>query len=331
MENNEFSSPAQLMEMVNSFRMSRIILTADELAIFDTIGAGGTSADSTATLRKTDPRATGRLMNALVSMGLLKKSGNLFFNTAFSGKFMVKSSPDYLGGLSLSNQTWKTWSTLTDAMRKGSTLIMETPINERADGWKEAFIAAMHARGARQAAETATALDLPATGRMLDVGGGSGTFAYAMIRKNPAIRATIFDLPNILPITEKYIRASGVSDKVDTLAGDYLRDSFGGPYDLVLMSAIIHINSPEENRLLLAKGATALNAGGQLVVIDHVMNDDRTEPLAGTVFALNMLVGTLRGDTYTQKEITGWMEEAGLTGIHLRNTPSGVQMMVGRK
>ncbi len=97
------------------------------------------------------------------------------------------------------------------------------------------------------------------------------------------------------------------------------------------MSAIIHINSPEENRLLLAKGATALNAGGQLVVIDHVMNDDRTEPLAGTVFALNMLVGTLRGDTYTQKEITGWMEEAGLTGIHLRNTPSGVQMMVGRK
>jgi SAM-dependent methyltransferase len=329
MENKETASPERLMQIVNAFRTSRIILTANELGVFDPLQGGGNTSAGVAEHLGTDPRGTDRLLNALVAAGLLEKKGSTFCNTAFSEQFLVKSSPFYLGGLDLSNQTWKTWSTLTEAVRRGTTVAMDRPINERNDEWRRSFIAAMHARAGQQARETADALDLSATRSVLDVGGGSGAFAYAMIRKNPAIRATILDLPNIIPLTLEYIAKSGFAGQVDTLTGDYLADDFGNGYDLVMMSAIIHINSPDENRLLLRKGAEALNPGGQLVVLDHIMNGDRTEPAVGAIFALNMLVGTFHGDTYTEKEIGSWMQEAGLNGITLKETQSGTQLMTG--
>jgi hypothetical protein len=97
------------------------------------------------------------------------------------------------------------------------------------------------------------------------------------------------------------------------------------------MSAIIHINNPEENQRLIAAGVRALAVGGQLVILDHVMNEERTEPPVGAMFALNMLVGTDHGDTYTDSEIRSWMKEAGLTEISLQTTPSGISLMSGKK
>ena len=331
MKKQEITSPALLMEMANAFRLSRIILTANELGIFDMLAHDANSSDWVAAQLQTHPRATDRLLNALVAVGLLHKHEDLFNNTDFSAKFLVKASPAYLGGLSLSNQTWKTWSTLTDVMYKGTSIVMESSINERTNEWRESFIAAMHTRAGQQAIEAASVLDLSATRKMLDVGGGSGAFSYAMIRQNPSITATIFDLPNIIPLTRKYIQSSGFEGQLDTNTGDYLVDDFGSGYDLVFMSAIIHINSPEENLLLIRKGTEALNVGGQFVILDHIMNDDRTEPSVGAVFALNMLVGTVHGDTYTENEISSWMRDAGLTDIVCKETPSGNQLMVGKK
>ena len=204
-------------------------------------------------------------------------------------------------------------------------------INDRGEAWLESFIAAMHGRGVAQGRELAALLDLSATKRTLDVGGGSGAFTFGFIEKNPAIEGVIFDLPNVTPITRKYIEKAGLTAKVTTTDGDYHITEFGSGFDLVLMSAIIHINNAEENAALITKGADALNPGGQLVIMDHVMNDERTEPFGGAVFALNMLVGTKHGDTFTEREIGGWMRDAGLRNIRLIVAESGMQMMVGVK
>ena len=143
------------------------------------------------------------------------------------------------------------------------------------------------------------------------------------------MKATVFDLPNVINLTKKYIEAEGFTGQVDTVTGDYLKDELGSSYDLVLLSAIIHSNSPEENKLLFEKCAKALNPGGQLVVLDHVMSEDRTEPLTGALFALNMLVGTPEGDTYTEAEIKSWMKEARLSNITRKSTDIGNDMMIG--
>jgi SAM-dependent methyltransferase len=270
-------------------------------------------------------------LNALVAIGLVKKQDDIFRNTDFTAEFLVKNSPAYLGGLGLSNQTWNTWSTLSEAVGKGTTIAMNAPINDRAEEWRDSFIRAMHFRAGQQAIEIASVLDLGTARRILDVGGGSGAFAFGMIRRNPAITATIFDLPNITPITSRYVQSSGLAGKVQVVNGDYLVDDLGNGFDLVFMSAIIHINSPDENRLLIRKGAEALNPGGQLVIVDHIMNEDRTEPAVGAFFALNMLVGTQRGDTYTEKEISCWMQDAGLIAISMKEMPSGIQLMTGKR
>jgi SAM-dependent methyltransferase len=333
------SDPARFMELVNAFRISRIILSAAELKIFDHLCGNGQSSEEVAAHLGTKPRATDRLLNALVSCGLLQKSNGVFTNTGFSEKYLVTGSPAYLSGLALTNHTWKTWSTLTDAVFSGTSLLFEKPINERPGEWQEAFIAAMHRRGIAQAIEVAGVLDLREATRMLDVGGGSGAFTLEFLRRNPLMTGVIFDLPNIVKLTEKYLAApepypqegESLQGRISVLAGDYLKDDFGSGYDLVLMSAIIHINSPEENQLLIRKGADALLPGGRLVILDHVMNEDRTAPAEGAIFAINMLVGTRHGDTYTGHEIRGWMQGAGLRDISYLITPSGVQLLTGRR
>jgi SAM-dependent methyltransferase len=329
----KITTPADLMETVNAFRMSRMILTAFELGIFDRLSGRSISSSALAGILGTDPRTTNRLLNALSGTGLVEAKNGSFSNSPFSEKFLVRNAPSFLGGMGHSLSMWKTWNTLTDAVKEGHAVadIVQNDINHRGESWIEPFIAAMHDRGVAQGKELASMLDLSGTIRTLDVGGGSGAFTFAFIEKNPAITGVIFDLPNVVPVTQKYIDRAGYTGTVTTIRGDYLHDDLGNGFDLVLMSAIIHINNPAENSLLISKGANALKAGGQLVIIDHVMNDDRTEPFAGAMFTLNMVTGTKHGDTYTERELRGWMQDAGLEEIRLLTAPSGMQVMIGIK
>lgn len=322
---------AELMEIVNAFRLSRIILTAFELKIFDQLAGKSCSSADIALLINTDPRATDRLMNVLAGLGLMDKKHGLFTNTAFAEKYLVSSSPAFIGGMGHTADLWRRWNTLTQAVRKGSSVEIEDNLNERGEYWLESFIAAMHSRGILQARELASLLDLSRVKRSLDVGGGSGVFTFAFIEKNQEIRGVVFDLPNVIPITKKYIDKYNLNSKVTTLSGNYMSDEFGAGFDLVLMSAIIHINNPEENKVLIRKGVDALESKGQLVIMDHLMNEDRTEPLQGAVFAINMLVGTRNGDTYTINEISSWMQAAGLLDIKIINGASGAQYITGLK
>jgi SAM-dependent methyltransferase len=327
----EVSSPQELMDLVNAFRSSRIILSSVELGIYKALSGAELPSEAVSANLGTDSRATDRFMNALAAMGLLRKKEGRFSNTGFSEKFLVRGKPSFMGQLDHSIHLWGTWSTLTEAVFAGRSVAVTEPIGERDEEWLEGFIAAMHARGIPQAVEVADVLDLTNARRILDVGGGSGAFSFEFLRRNPSAHAVVFDLPSVIPITRNYILDSGMKDRISTQSGDYHADEFEGKFDLVYVSAVIHINSPEENMLLVQKSADALNRGGQLVIMDHIMKEDRTEPFAGAVFAINMLVGTEHGDTYTENEIRSWMEEAGLKEIIRIDTVGGTNLMVGNK
>jgi SAM-dependent methyltransferase len=327
----EITAPAELIEMVNAFRISKIILSAYELGIFTILKDQIFTSAELAEKMKLNGRSADRFMNALVSIGLLKKTAGQFSNTLFSSKFLVQGEPSYLAGLSHQIHLWKTWSTLTDAVREGTTVAVEEPIGERGEEWLASFIAAMHSRGVPQAKEVADLLDFSDVQSILDVGGGSGAFTFEFIRRCTNGKAVVFDLPAVVPITQNYIRKAGFENSVKTLPGDYLTNDFGSGYDLIFVSAVIHINSPEENELLIRKCSEALNSQGQLVILDHFMSDDRTEPFAGAIFALNMLVGTKHGDTYTENEVRSWMLDAGLKEIIRKDSEQGTSLMIGRK
>jgi len=324
-------TPGTILDTVYAFRNSRVLLTAYELGVFTAIGDGTKTAAQVAVLTKTNERATDRLMDALCGMGLLKKKSGKFSNTPLSARFLVDGKPDYMAGLMHSVHLWRTWSTLTDAVRAGSTVVQREAVNERGVNWLDAFIAAMHMRAYKQAPALVKLLDLKGVRRVLDVGGGSGAYSMAFVHAKQGIHATVFDLPSVVPLTSRYIVSEKLADKISVAAGDYEVDSLGTGFDLVFLSAIIHSNSVETNKQLVKKSFDALNPNGQLVIQDHLMDEDRTAPLAGTLFALNMLVGTRAGDTFTESEIRSWMEEAGFKNIRRKDNPATTGLMMGRK
>ena len=303
-------SPQGIQEAASAFMKSRVFLTAHELGVFTAVGEGRRSSADVARALHTDGRATDRLMNALCAMGLLDKTNGLFSNTPLGSRFLVEGGPEFLAGLTHMVHLWETWSTLTEAVRRGGSLAARH-VNERGAEWLRAFITAMHWRARQHAPGVVAALDLSGVSRVLDVGGGSGAYAMAFVRASKGMSAVVMDLPNVIPLTRDHIEREGLSNDVETAVGDYDRDELGTGFDLVFLSAIIHSNSPDLNRALIRKGVKALNPSGQLVVQDFIVSEDRTGPPFSALFALNMLVGTEGGGTYTFDELREDLELSG--------------------
>lgn len=321
------SASRALLEIATGFQRSRVLLTACDLGVFTVLNEEERESADVASAIGADPRATDRLMNALVAMGLLEKRDERFRNSPDAAAHLVKGKPAYMAGLAHTSHLWDTWSDLTEAVRRGGGATH--PIGDRGNEWLRSFIAAMHWRAKQGAAAVVGAIDLEGVRRVLDVGGGSGAYAMAFARAGRGVTAVVFDLPAVVPLTRAYVQEEGLSAEIETQTGNYLQDPLGHGYDLVFMSAVIHSNSAEENASLVRKAAAALNPGGRLVIQDFLMAEDRSGPLQPALFALNMLVGTQAGDTYTESEVRAWMEAAGLRSVERKDTTIGTNLLVG--
>ncbi len=326
----EIKSSEDIRQVANAFRESRTLLTAVELKIFTVLDTHLMTSEDVSVKVSADCRAVERLMNALCAMGILKKVKKKFYNSDLSAKYLVEGKPDFMGGLFHINHLWNSWGYLTESVKQGKSVIGNQNKNEKKD-WADAFIAAMHYRGVKQGKILAMMIDISGTKKLLDVGGGSAAFSMELVKRNPAIEAVVMDLPHVIPLTKKYVEQAEMLDNFKFIEGNYLTADFEGSYDLILLSAIIHMNSFEQNRILINKCADALNVNGMLIVSDFLMSENRTEPYFGALFALNMLVGTNDGDTYTESEIKEWFESAGLKNIERKNTSFGSDLMIGIK
>ncbi len=327
---DEIKSSDDIRRVAVAFQASRIFLTAFELKLFSIIDQHMMSSTDISEKTSTDQRAVDRLMNALCGMGLLKKVKGKFYNSDAASKYLVEGKPDFMGNLYHTNHLWNTWSCLTESVREGSSYKGDQNKSEKTE-WVEAFIGAMHHRGVKQGKILAMMIDLSGVKKMLDVGGGSAAFSLELVKRNPLVNAVVFDLPHVIPLTKKYVNEEGLHEKFSFLEGNYLSDEFGSGYDLILLSAIVHINSYEENKSLIKKCAEALNENGRIIINDFIMSSDRIKPAHGAIFALNMLVGTEKGDTYTEEEMKEWFQAAGINKIERKNTSYGSDLMVGTK
>ncbi len=321
-------TPAAIREIATAFQASRVLLTGVELRLFSVIGSDGLTSDQVAKRTGCHPRATDRLLNALCALRLLDKRDGRFFNTPDTMRYLVDSSAEYVAGLGHSVSLWNTWSGLTSAVRDGRPAA-RSAVNDRGENWLEPFIAAMHYRARAQADPIAAMLPVGPASRVLDVGGGSGVFSMAMAVRHPGLRAVVFDLANVVPLTQKYVASAGLGHAVSTSPGDYLTDRLPTGFDLVFLSAVIHSNGNAANAALIRKCAASLNPGGHVAIVDWVMSPDRVTPAGGAMFALNMLVGTDEGDTFTAEEITEWLVSAGLSEVRRDPTPFGTDLMTG--
>jgi SAM-dependent methyltransferase len=323
-------NPNTIREFAASFQKSRILLSGIELDIFTNINESGTTSNQIANHLHLNERACERLLNALVSLGFLTKKNNLFFNTADSFAFLSKKSSDYSAGLMHLSHLWNTWSNLTQVVKTGKSA-HPAEINERGEEWLFAFIDAMHDRAKKQAPQQLANIDLSEVESILDIGGGSGAYSMEFVSKKPEIAAIVFDLPGVVPITKRFINKEGFSDQIKTHPGDYTTDDLPKGFDLVFLSAVIHSNSLEINKELIKKCYNSLNKNGKIVIQDWIMNNDRTQPASGAVFAINMLVGTEAGDCFTDQEATEMLNAAGFKNISRTEFETGLSQMIAQK
>lgn len=322
------NSAKDIQALATQWQASRALLAAFELDLFSALGGDVLTGAEIAARAGTDPRATDRLLRAMVPLGLVELRGERFVNTGAARRWLDRASDECLTNLAHTAHTFKNWATLHKAVQAGTSVVGTDFDNEqrRAD-----FIEAMHRRSLDQAEGLAGLIGLAGVRRVLDVGGGSGGNAIAFCRLAPDMTAVVLDRPSITSLTRDYVARAGLADRIAIMDGDYNEAEFGSGFDLVLFSAIVHINSPGQNLSLMERAARALNPGGRVAVSDFIMDDDRLSPPSGTLFALNMLVNTDCGDVYTNSEVRSWMEAAGLEpGDPVPGGPT-TSLIVGKK
>jgi len=305
--------PDDLMESIRAYQASRILLTAVELDVFTAAARAEAPADAAALARAltTDSRATAVLLDALVALGLLTKHDGAYANTPTASRFLVAGAKDDATmALRHNLSLWETWSDLTEVVRQGHPIRHEQ-MAARGDTWTTPFIAAMHKNASLRAPMVVRAVGVEGVWRLLDIGGGSGAYSIAFAQASPTLEAEVFDLATVVPIAQRHVAEAKLADRVKVRVGDLRHDDFGSGFDLALLSAICHMLGPTENRDLFRRTFAALAPGGRLAVQDHVMTPDKTAPRSGALFAVNMLVGTPTGGTYSEAEYGSWLHEAG--------------------
>jgi predicted O-methyltransferase YrrM len=312
-----------LLALARSYWECRPLLTAAELDVFTQLARQPLTAAEAAQRLKGNERGVATLLDALVGMELLTKHDGRYRCEPDVAALLSADGPQsVLPMVRHSASLWSSWSELTGIVR-GDPAAWDRANAPRDESHRAAFIGAMHVVAGPAARGLMGAIRPQGSHNLLDVGGASGTFTIAFLEGVPGARATLFDLPPVIELARPRLREAGVADRVTLAAGDFYVDPLPGGHDLVLLSAIIHQNGPAQNVALYRKCCDALVPGGRLVIRDHVMSADHTQPPRGALFAINMLMRTDAGGTYTFDEIRRDLEAAGFTRVALVQPDSG--------
>jgi precorrin-6B methylase 2 len=315
--------PSHIMQVGMGFWASKTLLSAVELELFTKLGGGGMTAQELADSLGLHERAVPDFPDALVALQLLDRQGDgpaaVYRNTEAGAIFLDKASPAYVGGmLEMANaRLYPFWTDLTEALQTGKPQneIKHTgkPMFEGLyadEGRLEQFMNAMAGISAGPFLALAEKFDFARYGTLCDVGGATGQLSIILANRHPHLKATTFDLPAVEPIAQRTIDAAGVSDRVQTAAGDFFVDSLPQA-DVITMGMILHDLGLERKKRLIKAAYDALPEGGAFVVIENIIDDARRENAFGLLMSLNMLIEFGDAFDFTGGDLASWCREAG--------------------
>jgi precorrin-6B methylase 2 len=319
----------RVLKLAGEYKTQCVLAAAAELDLFGAMGDRSFEADEVVRSLSTDARGTAILLDALVAIGLLIKERDVYRPAAGTVELLTESSAhSVLAMVRHQANCIRRWGQLAQVVRSGRPA-ERVPSIRGAAADQESFIRAMDNISAPVAHAIVAELGPLSFRRLLDVGGASGTWTLAFLRQRPEATAIIFDLPEVCPLAKQRIADADLADRVSIVGGDFERDPLPDGVDLVWLSAIVHQNSREQNRRLFAGSRDALVAGGRLLIRDIVMDDSRVYPPAGALFAVNMLVATEGGGTFTLDELRDDLEASGFKDVSLlRHDPEWMHSVV---
>ncbi len=316
-------SPAHILQIGMGFWASKALLSAVELGLFTLLGDGPRFGAEVEHALGLHSRATADFLDALVALGLLERDGAgadaIYRNTAETGAFLVRGSPQYVGGLleMANSRLYPFWGDLTPALKTGE------PQNEVKRSGKsmfdalyadpkrlEQFMDAMSGVSMGNFNAFAEAFDFSAYRTHADIGGATGQLSCIVAARHPQLSSTSYDLPVVQPIAERRIRETGMSERVSAGTLDFLKEDFPKA-DLITMGMILHDWNLEGKRMLIRKAFDALPDGGALVAIENIIDDERRENAFGLLMSLNMLIEFGDAFDFTGADFRSWCLEAG--------------------
>lgn len=330
MEKSNWTIPG-LLQLSGGYWSACALHAGVRLDVFTPLHGATLSAEEVASACGCDPRAMEMLLNALASIGLIDKHPDGYRNTAFAGQYLVKNSAEYLGHIIRHHHHLMAgWALLHESVKSGEPV--RAKISHEADeAERESFLMGMYNLASQLAPGVASAIDLGGCQRLLDFGGGPGTYAIHFCRRNPGLSAVVYDLPSTRLFAEDTISRHGLGSRISFVAGDYHQDPVPEGFDVAWLSHILHADGAEGCKTILQKAVTALKPGGKLLVQEFILNDRKDGPPFPALFSLNMLLGTSSGQSYSEAELGGMMRQAGLADIrHLPiDLPNGAGIMEG--
>jgi len=307
----------KVLDLMRGYQPACVLAAAAELDVFGVLSGRRMTARSLAAELGTDPRATTVVLDALAAMELLGKKADYYSVPPRVVELLTETGAGSVLAMVRHNANClRRWVQLARVTQSGHPADREPSIRgEAAD--RAAFIGAMHNVSEPVAATLVDELRPISFRHLLDVGGASGTWTITFLRAVPEAVATLFDLPDAIPLAKQRVADAGLTGRVTFVPGDFYTDELPAGADLAWVSAIVHQNSREQNRALFAKVHRALTGGGRVLIRDLVMDEPRTRPAAGALFAVNMLVSTSGGGTYTFAELGEDLLVEGFTDVTL--------------
>jgi hypothetical protein len=321
--------PSAIMQVGMGFWPSKALLSAVELRLFTLLGSRSLTAGEIADELELRSRAVHDFLDGLVALRLLDREGSgetgLYANTHETAVFLDTNSPQYIGGiLEMANaRLYRFWDGLTDALRSGE------PQNEikhtgssmfdelYADPERlEQFMGAMSGISHGNFAALADTFDFSPYQTVCDVGGATGQLSIILAQRHPHLNCVSFDLPVVEPIAQRSIEAAGVADRVTTASGDFFADPLPSA-DVITMGMILHDWNLERKRQLIRSAYDALPAGGALIAVENIIDDERRENVFGLMMSLNMLIEFGDAFDFTGADYRVWCEEAGFTKVEV--------------
>ncbi len=262
---------------------------------------------------------------------MLEKNPEGYRNGDEVRRHLLPGSPEPRSDLLLHGaKLYERWGHLFDSVKTGEP-VSDASLDPRLVSGERGFARAMADVGRRSAALTCNQLDLSGTKTLLDIGGGPGIYAVEFAQRWPELEVTILDRQEALEIALNNAEKASLTDRIHLRPGDALADDLGGPYDAIFISNVIHIYSAAENQHLIHRCAETLAPGGQLILKDFFLDEDRKNPPGGAVFAVNMLVNTEGGDCYAAAEAQSWLEHAGLQFSEMKDIAEKSRLVMARQ
>ena len=313
MANREWN-PGELLELSGYFWRTCTLHAAVKLDVFTCLGGKRLSVKEVSKGLRASPKGVERLLNALVAMELLAKSDDKYGNTASTAEFLSKDSPKYLGDIiTHHHHLVESWSRLDRGVQSGKAVRGRSSFSD--EEWRESFLMGMFNMAMNMAPMLIPKIDISSRRHLLDLGGGPGTYAIHFCRRNPQLKATVFDLPTTRPFAEKTIERFDMSDRIDFQAGNYLKDDIEGRFDAAWLSHILHGEGPDGCSHIIQKATNALKPGGIIIIHEFILDNSMDGPLFPALFSLNMLLGTDSGQAYSEQQLMDMLAAAGARDI----------------